>query len=72
MKKILLPIILIFPLIAEAQRPTHSTDTESTPVDLSSIFDWIVFIVLPVLFIVLYFIWRKKLKKEREEREDKK
>lgn len=48
------------------QRPTHSPNPQdNTPIDLNNLFDVIVFIVLPIGLFILYFLWRKQVKKNR-------
>lgn len=39
---------------------------DNSAIDLSSAFDVIVFIVLPIAMIVFYILWRKAKKKDRE------
>lgn len=74
MKKILviLTVFLSFSLTVLAQRPTHSANPESTPIDLSNGFDLVVFVILPIIIIVLFFVWRNKVRKEREKNDRKK
>lgn len=71
MKKILvaLTVFLSVSLKALAQRPTHSANPESTPIDLSNGFDLVVFVILPLIIIVLFFVWRNKVRKDREDNE---
>jgi hypothetical protein len=33
---------------------------DNSPIDLSSAFDVIVYIILPILMVVFYILWRKK------------
>ncbi|HCE54798.1 MAG TPA: adenylosuccinate synthetase [Lutibacter sp.] len=45
------------------QRPTHSPNPQdNTPIDLNNLFDVIVFIVLPILMIIFYILWRNQVK----------
>ena len=37
------------------------------PIDFTSAFDVIVFIVLPILMIILYIYWRRSKKKEGQQ-----
>lgn len=49
------------------QRPTHSPNPQNnTPIDLNNLFDVIVFIVLPIGIFILYFLWRRQVKNNRE------
>ncbi|MEP5254253.1 MAG: adenylosuccinate synthetase [Winogradskyella arenosi] len=53
MQNLLLPIFI--------QTPTAApTPGSSSPIDFNSTFDIIVFIVLPILMIVFYFIWKQQ------------
>ncbi|MEZ4817754.1 MAG: adenylosuccinate synthetase [Flavobacteriaceae bacterium] len=43
------------------QLPTDTPNpSQNTPIDLTSIFDIVVFIVAPVIMVFLYFFLRKK------------
>jgi len=45
------------------QRPTHSQNPQNnTPIDLNNLFDVIAFVVLPIVVIIFYFLWRKQVK----------
>jgi heme/copper-type cytochrome/quinol oxidase subunit 2 len=49
------------------QLPTHAPNPQdNTPIDLNNLFDVIVFIVLPIGMIIFYFLWRRRVKKNRE------
>ncbi|TYA59012.1 adenylosuccinate synthetase [Formosa maritima] len=39
---------------------------DSGTVDLTKPFDLIVFIILPIIIIALYFIWKRKKKRDRD------
>ncbi len=50
-----------------AQMPTHSPNPQdNTPIDFNNLFDVIVFIVLPILMFIFYILWRKQVKKNRD------
>lgn len=50
-----------------AQQPTHSPNPQNnTPIDLNNLFDVIVFIVLPIGIFIFYFLWRKQVKDNRD------
>ena len=50
-----------------AQKPTHSPNPQdNTPIDFNNLFDVIVFIVFPVGLFIGYFLWRKQVKKKKE------
>jgi heme/copper-type cytochrome/quinol oxidase subunit 2 len=54
------------------QQATHSPSPQNnTPIDLNNLFDVIVFIVFPVGLFILYFLWRKQVKKNRENKNEK-
>jgi len=60
-------------LVLAAQQSTHSArDNSNTPLDLSKPFDLIVFIILPIVCIVLYIIWFRRMKKEKLKAEEEK
>ncbi|MFV0572145.1 MAG: adenylosuccinate synthetase [Xanthomarina gelatinilytica] len=47
------------------QKSTYSQNPrDSGVVDLTRPFDLIVFVILPIIIIVLYFIWKKKKQDE--------
>ncbi len=49
-----------------AQRPTH-VPGGSEPVDFfESPANIVVYIIIPVIVVVLYIVWRKKIQKERQ------
>lgn len=37
---------------------------DNSPIDLNSPFDLIVYIILPILMVVFYILWRKKKKED--------
>ncbi|TXD84294.1 adenylosuccinate synthetase [Subsaximicrobium wynnwilliamsii] len=39
---------------------------DSGTVDLSEPFDLIVFIILPIVFVILYFVWKRNKKRDRD------
>lgn len=40
---------------------------DNKPIDFSSAFDVIVFIILPILMVAFYFYWRKTQKRDKDE-----
>ena len=38
-------------------------NSNNAPIDLGSTADVVIFIILPIVFIILYFIWRNTKKK---------
>lgn len=60
----------ILSVMGHAQTPTHIPREETSPVDFfESTENIIFFIVIPVLIIILYFIWRRNLRKQRNDEE---
>lgn len=70
-----IPIVtLLFTTSLWAQQPTHVPSPQNnTPIDLNNWFDVVVFIVMPLLMVFLYFLWRRQVKmdKESENKKDK-
>lgn len=50
-----------------AQKATEANRPQDTPVDFSKPENIVLFIVLPIIVIILYFIWRKHKKKDIQE-----
>ena len=65
MKKALLYLVFLLPVIALAQRPS-GVPQDTGPLKLESAADYIIFIILPIVTVVLYFLWRAKEKKEKQ------
>lgn len=59
-----LGIFLGFPLAAQQQR---NIPRPSDPLDLSQTSDLLIFIIIPVLILVLYFVFRKRIKRIQDE-----
>lgn len=67
MKKFIYLIIVLFSFLAVAQQPTHVPSPQNnSPINLYSWFDIVVFIILPIILIVIYFMWRKQVKNDKE------
>lgn len=65
--KIKYTALFFFTPFLYAQKPTHSPNPQdNTPIDFNNLFDVIVFIVLPILMFIFYIIWRKQVKKNRD------
>ena len=52
--------------VAYAQKPTVAPKPQDSHVDFSKPENIIIYIVLPIVFIVLYFIWRSNKRKEEQ------
>ena len=55
----------IYPLLLQLPIGTRNPD-DNSPIDLTNAFDVIVYIILPILMIVFYIIWRKKKKQDQD------
>ncbi|MFW5663789.1 MAG: hypothetical protein ACOCYD_01990 [bacterium] len=62
--------LTVVAFVGNAQSPTHIPREETSPVDFFESTENIVFfIVIPVAIIILYILWRRSLKKQREDKE---
>lgn len=70
MKKLILYfgiVLTILPAVVFGQRPT-SVPYDTEPVGFfESPANIIIYIVLPLLIVFIYFLWRRKIKKEEED-----
>ncbi|GAA4281194.1 adenylosuccinate synthetase [Gaetbulibacter aestuarii] len=57
MLKLLLQIFLQLP-------PGTRNPDDNSPIDFSNPFELVVYIILPILIVIFYIIWRKKKKNE--------
>jgi|TARA_R100000479_G_scaffold33554_2_gene13839 H+/gluconate symporter-like permease len=69
MKKHILSLLiaflaLIFKVNAQIPKEVPHPDNNK-PLDLSDPADIIIYIIIPVVFIILFFVWRRKRKKNR-------
>jgi len=59
---------LFFTITAFAQAPTHLPDRGSDPINFFESWENIVFyIIIPLVIIALYVIWRRQKKREEED-----
>lgn len=57
-------LLVIMPfIVAYPQIPTHSPKPDQTAVDFSQPINIVLFIILPLILVVLYLVWRKKNRK---------
>lgn len=67
MKTFITILLLLFYNILSAQQPTHVPGPQTnSPIDLNNWFDIIVFIILPLAMIIIYFMWRRQVKNDKE------
>lgn len=67
---ILYILLVLFSLKSFGQIPTEVPHPDNnTPVDFSNPADIIIYIVLPVIVIILYFVWRKNARRKDDEGE---
>ena len=69
----ILLLLSALPIIANAQIPTEvPKPQDNSPINLTDPFELIVFVILPVLFIIFFFVWRgrKKIETENNSKED--
>ncbi|NEW80185.1 MAG: adenylosuccinate synthetase [Gelidibacter sp.] len=51
---------------AYGQQPTHSSGPQDySKVDLNNWFDIITFIILPIVILILYLLWRKQVRNRK-------
>jgi membrane protein DedA with SNARE-associated domain len=62
-------LTLFFGLLVYAQKPTMAPKGDHKPIDFSRPENIIIYIVIPLVFLALYFLWRSKKRKERENNE---
>jgi len=63
-------ILSVASFISFSQTPTHIPRQQPEPVGFFDSVENIVFyVVIPVAIVILYFLWRKQVKKQREEQE---
>lgn len=59
-------------LFSFAQQPTHVPSPQNnSPIDLNNWFDIIVFIIIPIVLVIIYFLWRSQVKKDKEAEQQK-
>lgn len=67
MKTFITILLLLFYSILYAQQPTHVPGPQTnSPIDLNNWFDIIVFIILPLVMIFFYFMWRRQVKMDKK------
>lgn len=63
-------LFALFSLKSMGQIPTEVPHPDNnTPIDFSNPADIIIYIILPVIVIILYFIWRKNARKKDDKGE---
>lgn len=67
---LVIALLVLSTVASFAQKATHAIDDKSnTPLDLSNPFEVIVFIILPIVIIILYGLYRKRAKEEKQKNE---
>lgn len=52
--------MLISLLLLFFQIPSNTPNPGSdSSIELNSTFDWLMFVILPIVIVILYFIWKK-------------
>jgi len=57
---------ILYPLLMQIPSNTPNPG-DTNPIDLSNPFEVIVFIVVPILLVIFYFIYRKKHKDDKDQ-----
>jgi len=65
MRALLTSMLLMIPGFIYAQRPTHIPEPSGPFNVFQSVENVIFYIVLPIIIIVLYIIWRRRITKEK-------
>lgn len=63
-KHIAVLLLMLYATSIFAQKATEANRPQDTPVDFSDPVNIVLFIVLPIIVIILYFIWRKHKKRD--------
>lgn len=65
-KYILTSVLSIFSsVLVFAQKPTMVPKGDHKPLDFTQNENIIIYIVIPIVFLILYFIWRAKKRKDQ-------
>lgn len=60
-------LLVLSTIFSYAQQPTHTPSPQNnSPINLNNWFDIIVYIILPICMVFFYFLWRRQVKKEKE------
>ena len=55
----------LYPLLLQLPIGSRNPD-DNDPIDFTSTFDVIVYIILPVLMIIFYILWRRRKKRDKD------
>lgn len=66
-KIIFTALLLAFSSVGYAQKATEANKPSDSPLDFSQPANIVLFIVLPVVIIILYFVWRRAKRNDSEE-----
>ncbi|MAP79471.1 MAG: hypothetical protein CL526_00135 [Aequorivita sp.] len=56
---------LLFMAVFYAQKPTEVPKPSEEPIDVTSTADIIIYIVLPILAVIFFFLWRARKKRQK-------
>lgn len=60
-------LLFILGSVGFAQKPTSAPKAQDSPVDFSQPENIVLFIVLPIVIVILYFLWRRSKRQEKSE-----
>ncbi len=70
-KTYLAGLFIFFSFVSFAQSPTHIPRTKPEPVNFfESVENIVFFIVIPVVIVILYFLWRRQRGKEKKQNQE--
>lgn len=55
----------LYPLLIQLPIGSQNPD-DNDPIDFTSTFDVVVYIILPVLMIIFYILWRRRKKRDKD------
>ncbi len=60
-------ILITIGATAFAQKPTQAPKAQNSSVDFSRPENIVLYVVLPIIFILLYFVWRRTKRRDKTE-----
>ncbi|TXE05679.1 adenylosuccinate synthetase [Gelidibacter salicanalis] len=58
-------LIILYSLLIQLPQGTRNPD-DNSPMDFSNPFDLIVYIILPILLIIFYILWRRSKRRPKD------